>query len=386
MNRTISGVTALFVFLALSTFSCSGNTAPASGGGAPAVIDKKPFIPSELSWQENWQRIKEAARKEGKLLVYSSLAPSVRDAIAPILNKEYGIDAEFVAGSGNLMVQKMQTERRAGLFLIDAYLGGSTTMFNPMKPSGILDPMDRILIPEMIQPEKWMESEIPFLDKDHMVIGFSYMIGAPVLINTRLVKEVELKHFNDLLAPRWKGQIIMHDPTINGSGGKWFYMTGVKQLGIDYLKKLLLQEPLIIRDQRLQTDWIARGKYSVGIAPKIGEVVEFIRAGASIKEINVKPEYTTTSGGNIGLVNRAPHPGAARVFINWMLTREGQSVFMRANNSPSKRKDVDFEGTPASPARIPKPGETYFNADTEELLLESPQGYEMARNLGFMVK
>lgn len=337
----------------------------------PSDIIEKP------SWKESWQNTIDQAKKEARLLGYSSLGSEVRIALSEAFKKNFGIEIDWVAGNSGAVSQKLLTERRNGIYLADFYVGGSTEPVVSFKPQNALDSIESILVPEIIELEKWPEKKIPYLDKDHKIVGFVYMVGAPVLINTGLVKKGELKTYHDMLNPRWKGKIVMYDPTI---GGKWFYVVGVKQLGLDFFRELIKQEPGILRDQRIQAEWIARGKYSIATTPKISVVVEMLAAGAPIEEINVEPEYGTTSGGNIVLINRAPHPGAAKLFINWLLTREGQTIFTNVNSSPSRRLDV--QPVAPSPARIIKPGRFYFPADSEEITIEAEdKGREIAREL-----
>lgn len=380
----ISFWTAIYLLtLIFILFSCSQERAPGTPSGPGiSVPEASSGTAVTPAWEKAWQNTINLARKENRLTGYSSLAGPVRVAMSEEFQKAFGIPIDWLAGSSAAITEKLVTERRNGLYLPDVYVGGNTNLVITLKPIGALDPLDPVIVPEIVEPGKWPEDKIPFLDRDHKIIGFAFMIGAPVLINTNLVIKGELKTFHDLLNPKWKGKIIMHDPTITGSGGKWFYMAGVKQLGVEFLRELVKQEPLITRDQRLQGEWIARGKYAIGIAPKIGVTVELIEAGAPIEEINVEPEYGTTSGGNTALINRAPHPNAARLFINWLLTKEGQTIFMRTNGSPSRRLDVSSEGLTLSPARVIKPGKQYFQSDNEDIILEEAEkGYQLAKEI-----
>ncbi len=89
-------------------------------------------------------------------------------------------------------------------------------------------------------------------------------------------------------------------------------------------------------------------------------------------------------GGTVALVKNAPHPNAARVFINWLLTKEGQTLYSRGYGSASRRLDVPNEG---DPLKIPQPGMKYFNSEEEELILDRPEDMKTAMEIfGFLLK
>ena len=183
-----------------------------------------------------------------------------------------------------------------------------------------------------------------------------------------MVKVDEIKSYRDLLQPRWKGKIIINDPTVAGIGGKWFSMVGRYIMNLDFMREIARQEPVILRDQRLQVDWLAKGKYPIGIAAVTDMVTEFRKAGAPLSY--AEPSEGTWLGngsGGLGLVVKAPHPNAARVFVNWMLTKEAQSIYSREYGVPSARLDVSTEGI--DPVTVPKPGVKYVLGFKEETLI-----------------
>lgn len=369
--------------LAFILFSCTPEiiSSPKSAPITPAEI-ASPEAVTGTAWEKEWLDTKNQAKKEGRLMGYSSLGPEVRIALSDRFKKVFGIDIDWVAGSTATLPEKVLTERRNGLYLADFYVGGGDAPLLALKPQGALDQIEPMIISEIVELDKWPDGKLPFLDKTHKILSFVNMVAAPVLINTNIVGKGELKHYNDFLDTKWKGKIVIMDPSISGSGSTWFYVQAVYLLGLDYMRELVKQQPLIIRDQRLQAEWIAQGKYAIGVAPKISVVVEFLAAGAPLAEINVDPEYTTSSGGNLSLINRSPHPSATKLFINWLLTKEGQTLFTRSNNSPSRRSDVSLEGLALSPARVIKPGKQYFQSDNEEVKLSvAEKGYPLAREI-----
>lgn len=150
--------------------------------------------------------------------------------------------------------------------------------------------------------------------------------------------------WRDLLLPKWKGKISLSDPTTTGGANAWFATMSNHVLSLDYMRELARQEPVIIRDQRLQAEWIAHGKYPLDIALPAHALAEFMKAGATItgKALG-EGAYITQGSGGIALINRAPHPTAARVFVNWLLAKERQTVVSQANRIQSARIDVSAD-------------------------------------------
>jgi len=174
-------------------------------------------------------------------------------------------------------------------------------------------------------------------------LAFGATAQSYVAVNTERVKLGEIGGYADLLDPKWKGQIVINDPTISGRGLDWFQVMD-RLLGPDYMKKLLDQEPVVTRDRRLQVEWLARGKYAAGLALDTSVTQEFIKKGAQIKF--VWPREGVQLGaekGGLALINKAPHPQAAKVFANWLLTREAQGLWSRDEGLQSARTDVQVD-------------------------------------------
>lgn len=161
-----------------------------------------------------------------------------------------------------------------------------------------------------------------------------------VSINTDLVKPDEITYWNDLLAPKWKGKIIMPDPALPSAASTWFFWT-TEALGKDFMYSLVKQEPRVIRDERLVSEWLAQAKYPVALAVPYTKLAEFLHAGAHIGFVKPSDYHALANGsGLLSLMNKAPHPNAAKVFINWLFTKEGQTLLSQAQDAQSRRVDV----------------------------------------------
>lgn len=363
----------LVIFLiALSLAACSpGESSPkALSEQQPALTGTQEALsPAKAGWEEQWNRVLAVAKKEGKVVVYTTAGTEVRTALVPAFQAKYGIPADFVMGKGAEISQKLISERKAGINLADVYIGGTTTQVTQLQPAGVSAPVDTALIlPEVKDPKVWWSGSLLWVDSKHMALAFNAYPIPSYAINTTLVKPDELKSYRDLLNPKWKGKISLNDPTTAGIGEKGLSFV-METLGVDFVKDLAKQDPIVVRDQRLQVEWLAHGKYPIGLFCKSDPIAEFVRAGAPLKELIPPEGQALTSGsGNLSLIDGAPHPYAARLFINWLLSKEGQVLFSQASLVQSAREDIatDF----LDPVKMRAPGVKYVWAETEDILLK----------------
>lgn len=357
-------------FITIMSIGCAGNVTP-----PPVSTVQPPQVtgtPSRAAWEVEWEGTIAAAKKEGQVMVYAIPGPEVRSALAQAFKSKFGIEVEFVAATGPELTRKLITERQAGLYLGDVILGGASTLVTSMKPEGLLAPMKpALLLPNVIDPRMWQGGVLPFLDKETSSMGLTSQYNAGLIRNTDMVKEGAVGSFMDLLKPEWKGKVVMFDPTVSGGGNN---LMGAWVLGIwgadqtkEYLKGLVQQELILTRDPRLHVEWVARGKYPLGLGAWTDHMAAFMRDGAPILPVKMaEGGYVTSGPGGLALLNKPAHPAAATVFINWLLSQEGQAVFSKAFGSPSKRLDVSIADI--HPSLILAAGEKAYFEDEEGIL------------------
>lgn len=381
------------VFLLLTTLFALSCSQPEFRGVSPSAQDTSQKASAkemaEETWEIEWEKDLIEAKKEGRIVVYNTALGTIRNAAAPAFKNRFGISVEDITGRGGEISNKILTERRAGLHIADVYIGGAGTMVLELKPAGVLDPLEPALVlPEVLDSRAWYRENLMWVDPQKKnVLAFLAYPSRIFAINTRLVKPDEIKSYRDFINPKWKGKIIMNDPTTAGSGSMAFHVLGFHILDLDFFREMALLEPIITRDQRLQVEWLAQGKYAIAYAPQTSIVTEFKRVGASVDYIVPREgTYLSPGSGNIGLVNRAPHPRAARIFINWLLSREGVGIFSRSYGTQGARTDVPEEGI--EPSNMRQPGVTYwFGAHTEEVQLKEPETKKVAREIfGHLLK
>ncbi len=362
----------LFIMMVLAALavSCSpvGPVAtPSTPTGAAA-----PQKPAD----SEWDRLVAEAKKEGTVMIYAVWRPQTRQEISDAFYNKYGIRVDMLAFSrGAELLAKLQTEKSARLKIVDVFGAGGPTLVGTVKPEGFLGTIAPLLVlPEVLQDNAWRGGRLPYLDKDRTAFG---LIATPyryILVNTDLVKPGEVTTYKDLLDPKWKGKIVFNDPSVTGAGsgmlGHLARDIWNELEALDFLRGILKQEPAITRDNRLQVEWVARGKNPVGLAANAEIVANFLELGAPLSFVMVKEGVFVSPGaGGLSVPVEPAHPKATQLFINWLLTKEGQTAFVKGFGNPSTRLDVSTEGI--DPLFIPAPNEKVFLDSEDHILLRS---------------
>jgi iron(III) transport system substrate-binding protein len=200
--------------------------------------------------------------------------------------------------------------------------------------------------------------------------------GGGVTVNTDLVKE-ELKGFTALLDPKWKGKLLL--PDVRVMGDAFWPMTSARlALGDDIIKKLFVdQEPVLSRDTRQMAEFMVRGRYPLGLGINPLLLGQFQRQGLgkNLKLLHFPELDTVNFSSTLWLVNRAPHPNAARVFINWLLTKDAQILWAKDVETNSRRVGVE----PGNPQLVVPRGARFFQVDSEENLPEVVKTQDIAK-------
>ncbi len=294
---------------------------------------------SQGSWQAQWDKTVDAAKKEGQVVLYHSTG---FDLMFQEFHKKYPeIEVITVPGLGYQIGPRIMAERRAGKYLADLYFGGSGTPYNYFYRSRSLDSIQSALIlPEVLDTSKWWSGKFLYHDDDNQyILAFNGIPQSYFHYNTKLVKRGEIKSYWDFLDPKWKGKIISLDPTMGGAvTGVLPFLYRDPQLGPEFLRRFLSETKLTAtRNHRQMVDWLALGKFAIAaLAPqdyvRIYEAKEQGLPVSSFVAENFKEGLPlSTSSGNIALINRAPHPNAAKVAINWFLSRKGQMVYQKVD-------------------------------------------------------
>jgi len=321
----------------------------------PAWAQKK-------GWEKEWNETLAAAKKEGKVVMVGPNDSTVRRELPAKFKARFGIPVEYVSMRSSQAASKARAERRAGLFTFDVFFGGMNLGHLYMEK--MLDPIKPLLIlPDVVDPSKWKKGKFWFMDpEERYILRLFNFISHLFHINTRYVKPEEFQSIKDLLNPKWRGKITADDPTVGGAGGGTSSVLYHYQ-GEEFIKKLYIdQKPVISRNRRQHADWLARGTYPIALNAPSGEVKRLKKEGfpiVSLYGLPGAPGRLSAGGGLLALMNKAPHPNAARIFINWIASKEGLEAYSRARLIPTTRNDVDESFL--APESIPQPQTEYFD-------------------------
>jgi iron(III) transport system substrate-binding protein len=325
-----------------------------ASGGAASTSAARP------EWQSEWERTLAAARQEGVITTSINPGQLFRDWLFQFEKAYPGIRLELTSLDNPQFAARVLGERRGDQYLWDVFLGGAATANRTLKPTGALDPLKPALIlPEVLDDSKWMNGfDEGFTDLEGIYTYDYYIELAPtVYVDRDHVSEAELSRVEDLVEPRWRGRMSIFEPRQAGKaaadGGHFLIVRGE-----DWWRQLLNNDITVTGDRRQQIEWAVRNRYPVGVSISNTSVPEFQQKGVGLNLVPLA--YKSPMGGrlsmtnNVALFNRAPHPNAAKVFINWLLSKEGQQIYANTLDQASRRLDV------VSPTdRLPDPNVQY---------------------------
>jgi len=290
-----------------------------------------------------WDKIVEAAKKEGKVVASIPPTPELRKLMEIAFTRRYGIATEFVPARGGAIIQRMVSEAKANTQYFDLHIGGTESIVTGLLPENVLDAVDPYLIlPEVRDPKYWWGGHIYIDNAKRYIYNFVAYQTVSLWSDPNQYKPAEFKSFDDLLNAKLQGKIGISDPRTPGSGSSmWSYMHYIK--GEEYLRKLVAQKLFITRDLRLLAENLARGKIAVTSGIGYSEFQPFIKANLPVVPLPVPREGLYISGGygHLTVLKNQPHPNATRVFVNWLLSRDGQEVFARGMGVGSRRLEID---------------------------------------------
>ena len=259
----------------------------------------------------DWTAIESAAKKEGKVVLYTSSAAEDVPLVMKKFQDRYGIETSFLRGRGSELRERLRTEHASNRQVGDVVSSGNTLMsFEP----AIFDRH-----PVLPNATKLVT---PFKD-DGLFVPSSVALFT-ILVNTNLVKpEDEPKSWKDLLDPKWKGKLLVDDPRATGQGNVSF-MVLAEKFGPDFLTGMARQGPVFTRDRSVSARRVAQGEYPIYFVFGPGEFAAL--EGLPLK-IVIPQEGAPYTSNILAKIAGAPHPNAALLLINFMLGDEAQNVF-----------------------------------------------------------
>jgi len=364
--QLLSAARAAFFLLALS------------GLGEPGAS----WAASANASQEEWDRTIKAAEKEGQLVIYAN--EGIEGSIHDFQKRFPRVKVVLVSGRSGQLVTRLMAERRAGKYLADvAKLGtGSASALYRARPFP-LQPVDgSLFLSEVTDKSKWWQGKHQYADPEGKYI-LSPCVSVHIDLvsyNTELVKPADLTSYGDILNPKWKGKIGSMDPRAAGGreGGRLIYYH--PELGPQYFRRLLTETDLVLsQDPRQAVDWLAQGKLAFLLFTSPREVLRAREQKLPVDILDPRrmkeAPVVETAASSFMLMDKPADPNAARLFLNWLMSREGQISFQKSQGScDSARLDIPKDDVPPLSRR--KDGVQYFRLwDTEWMDVDEVQKF-----------
>jgi iron(III) transport system substrate-binding protein len=286
--------------------------------GAAQVDDRKKVI--------------EAAQKEGNLVFYTSMDAGDARSLTEAFQKKYPfIKTDLFRGGREAVFSRFSLERKASRYVTDVVSVGEFHVLE-MKKQGLISryasPEMQAFAPEFRDPEGYWTCV--------------YLTVSVLAYNTNRVKPQELpRQYDDLLQPKWKSRMALDANEERWVPGLIQFMGRDK--AVKFLKALAQQDVYIRRGRSLLTQLLLAGEFDVQIVAYWHEVNRLMKQNAPLGWVGMEP--AVTGAPQISLVEKAPHPNAARLFIDFVLSEEGQGTIAKLGRVAA-RQGVKPEGYP----------------------------------------
>jgi len=293
--------------------------APLVAAAQPAPGPHRPLYMYQGADRE--QRILEGAKTEKRVTVYTSLNLKDSVPITQAFEKKYGVKVELWRSSSEKVLQRAVTEARAGRFSVDAFELNGPEM-EALYREGLLE--------EFYSPH--FKSLPPAAFPKHRHYAADRFNFFTIAYNTRLVKPDEVPNsYEDLLDPRWVGKI-----GIEGSDDDWFASI-VKHMGekkgLDFFRKLAQMKPQVRTGHTLLAELVAAGEIPLVATIYNHNAERLLVNGAPIKWKALDPTFGRPNA--VAVAKRTERPHAAMLFVDFMLSPEGQELIHKRNRVPA---------------------------------------------------
>ena len=252
----------------------------------------------------------EAAKKEGKVVIYGTVVPQVMTQIEKGFESKYGVKTEYWRADATKVIDRVLTEWRAGKPGFDVVIGARGPL--------ALGKQDNVYA--KFSPASTANFPAKFKGRDGQLIAWR-ITPVGILYNTELVKPADVpKGLDDLLDAKWQGKIAMADPSRHASTAQWLWNLEQIKGGkwMDFVRGLAKQKPLLFESYSTVPNAIVRGESSLGIS-----YVQY--AGQTKGPISFAPiDKAFADPSDVALSAKAANANAAKLFIEYLCSAEGQ--------------------------------------------------------------
>ncbi|MCZ6624655.1 MAG: extracellular solute-binding protein [Deltaproteobacteria bacterium] len=317
MEKIISS--ALVFGLAFGILMARGAVAGETAGQVLAKLEK-------LSPEARQKALIKGAKKEGVVTIYTSMRQDQSTPFSKRFNKRYPfLKVNTFRTAASRQMAKVQAEFNAGRHEVDTLNTSPAGSFTH-KRFGILDTYH--------SPAREF-FDATYKDKEGYFTPL-YVIPVVLGYNPSLVKPEEVpKSYEDLLDPKWKGKMLLDTDDFEWYIALLRYFG--REKGLQYMKKLATQDLSMRRGRTLQTQLLMAGEQPLAIALHAHTVLDMKGKGAPINWTTLDPYFAKPN--TLMLAKHAPHPYAAALYIDWALSKEGQTMITTFGRV-SARRDI----------------------------------------------
>ncbi len=378
--------------LVLLLAACGGSSATPTPTATQAAPSPTPTAPAAstpsgqtptatASFQQQWQDLIAAAQKEGEVdIVAGGVASRTYGPVADAFGKEFGVKVNFSTGSSSAQASRILAERQKGTYTVDIAKTGSSTSANDYIPAGALDPVANWLIaPDVLNQSDWFQGHWWWGDTQQKYnFIFSANVQNPPInieINTNQVNPADITSVYDFLASKYVGKLGALPPTTGGAQQEYFDAYADPDLGPDFVQKYVQDMKVFYNsDYRQIENQLADGTlYAAIFAGAVNQDVQTMQSQGLPVELlqkQVKERGMLVSAGsasNIGIFNHPAHPNAAKLFINWWLSKTGQTA-MQEDSAVAPYVSLREDGIPPGktlPETRRQSGQQYLYIDAD---------------------
>ena len=306
------------------------------------TVESKLAALEKFSPQDRQQRLLEGAKSEGEAVIYANMDISAMKPVIDGFMKRYpGAKAASVHFSGASIITRIDSESRAGKPLSDVVLSGQL---------GVLALIEKKVAARYRSPEREFYRE-GFKDKEGLWTAYmtNVMVSA---YNTRQVKKDEApRAVEDLIKPRWKGKLTMDSQSYVWFGTMLQYLGD--EAGLRFMKRLNEQNISHQRGRRLMTQLVAAGEFDMAVETNLNSVLSLGKQGAPLSFAPVQPYFLSPS--LVFMSANAPRPYTGALFIDYLLSEEGQKIIVTTNRMPAhvKVKSPESQVLEGQDVRVP---------------------------------
>lgn len=267
------------------------------------------------------QRLVENAKRERSIVVYTSMNTKDSGPLVEAFEKKYGIKVTLWRDHNEKVLERILSEAQAGVHAFDVV----ETQGIEMERLSRAQILERFYSPHFrdIPPEAFAKNGHYVADR------FNFFV---VAYNTNLVKGNDVPHtYEDLLNPKWAGKIAIEVSDVD-----WFAAVTkamCEQYGLAFFRKLAANNPLMLSGHTDIAEKVAGGEIPIAATVYNHGAERLRKKGAPIEWKPLAPTFGRPAG--IGVAKRAPHPHAALLFVDFVLSKEGQEIIKERNRVPS---------------------------------------------------